>query len=85
MDKPQLDFEDTNPTSTYVNRSNRNHTGSRPISITWQLLESVPTRLLRTMARQVAVWSSINISIIDFLQQAVGDLSPINFAYGGVK
>jgi hypothetical protein len=32
-----------------------NHTGSRPISITWKLLNSVPTRLLRTMARQVAV------------------------------
>lgn len=32
-----------------------NHTGSRPISITWKLLQSVPTRLLRTMARQVAV------------------------------
>jgi superfamily II DNA or RNA helicase len=31
------------------------HTGSRPISITWNLLHSVPTRLLRTMARQVAV------------------------------
>jgi superfamily II DNA or RNA helicase len=31
------------------------HTGSRPISITWRLLHSVPTRLLRTMARQVAV------------------------------
>lgn len=32
-----------------------NHTGSRPISITWRLRHSVPTRLLRTMARQVAV------------------------------
>jgi superfamily II DNA or RNA helicase len=32
-----------------------NHTGSRPISITWKLLHSVPTRLLRTMARQIAV------------------------------
>jgi hypothetical protein len=32
-----------------------NHTGSRPISITWKLLHSVPTRLLRSMARQVAV------------------------------
>ncbi len=31
-----------------------NHTGSRPISITWELLHSVPSRLLRTMARQVA-------------------------------
>jgi hypothetical protein len=31
------------------------HTGSRPISITWKLLHSVPTRLLRVMARQVAV------------------------------
>lgn len=32
-----------------------NHTGSRPISITWKLQYSVPTRLLRTMARQIAV------------------------------
>ena len=32
-----------------------NHAGSRPISITWKLLHSVPTRLLRTIARQVAV------------------------------
>ncbi len=32
-----------------------NHMGSRPISITWKLLHAVPTRLLRTMARQVAV------------------------------
>jgi hypothetical protein len=32
-----------------------NHTGSRPISITWKLLQSVPTRLLRSMARQIAV------------------------------
>jgi superfamily II DNA or RNA helicase len=31
------------------------HTGSRPISIMWKLLHTVPTRLLRTMARQVAV------------------------------
>lgn len=31
------------------------HIGSRPMSITWKLLHSVPTRLLRTMARQVAV------------------------------
>ncbi|QDV12381.1 type I restriction enzyme EcoKI subunit R [Rosistilla oblonga] len=31
------------------------HTGSRPISITWKLEHAVPTRLLRTMARQVAV------------------------------
>jgi hypothetical protein len=31
------------------------HSGSRPISITWKLLHSVPTRLLRSMARQVAV------------------------------
>lgn len=31
------------------------HTGSRPISITWKLLHHVPTRLLRTMARQIAV------------------------------
>jgi len=32
-----------------------NHTGSRPISITWKLQHHVPTRLLRTMARQIAV------------------------------
>ncbi|MEI7461399.1 MAG: DUF3427 domain-containing protein [Pirellula sp.] len=32
-----------------------NHTGSRPISITWKLQHQVPTRLLRTMARQIAV------------------------------
>ena len=31
------------------------HSGSRPISITWKLQHPVPTRLLRTMARQVAV------------------------------
>ncbi|MCC7334637.1 MAG: DUF3427 domain-containing protein [Pirellulaceae bacterium] len=31
------------------------HTGSRPISITWKLQHSVPTRLLRTMTRQIAV------------------------------
>lgn len=31
------------------------HTGSRPMSITWRLLHQVPTRLLRVMARQVAV------------------------------
>ena len=31
------------------------HTGSRPISITWRLEHNVPTRLLRTMARQIAV------------------------------
>jgi hypothetical protein len=31
------------------------HTGSRPISIVWKLEYSVPTRLLRTMARQIAV------------------------------
>jgi superfamily II DNA or RNA helicase len=31
------------------------HAGSRPISITWELQHSVPTRLLRTMVRQVAV------------------------------
>ena len=35
---------------TYVS-----HTGSRPISITWKLQHHVPTRLLRTMARQIAV------------------------------
>ena len=31
------------------------HTGSRPISIVWELEYPVPTRLLRTMARQIAV------------------------------
>ncbi|TWT80453.1 type I restriction enzyme EcoKI subunit R [Planctomycetes bacterium CA13] len=31
------------------------HTGSRPISIIWELEFPVPTRLLRTMARQIAV------------------------------
>ena len=31
------------------------HSGSRPISITWKLEHPVPTRLLRTMARQIAV------------------------------
>ena len=31
------------------------HTGSRPINITWKLLYSVPTRLVRSMVRQVAV------------------------------
>jgi superfamily II DNA or RNA helicase/HKD family nuclease len=31
------------------------HTGSRPISITWKLDYPVPTRLLRSMARQIAV------------------------------
>lgn len=31
------------------------HDGSRPISITWKLLHPVPSRLFRTMARQVAV------------------------------
>lgn len=31
------------------------HSGSRPISIVWQLMYPVPTRLLRTMARQIAV------------------------------
>ncbi|MCH1496672.1 MAG: DUF3427 domain-containing protein [Rubripirellula sp.] len=31
------------------------HTGSRPISIVWELEYLVPTRLLRTMARQIAV------------------------------
>tara|TARA_R110002073_G_scaffold7245_27_gene41482 strand:+ start:3292 stop:6378 length:3087 start_codon:yes stop_codon:yes gene_type:complete len=31
------------------------HTGSRPISIVWELEYSVPTRLLRKMARQIAV------------------------------
>nr|WP_286177439.1 DEAD/DEAH box helicase [Rhodopirellula sp. JC639] len=31
------------------------HIGSRPISIVWQLESPVPTRLLRTMARQIAV------------------------------
>lgn len=31
------------------------HTGSRPISINWKLRHSVPIRLLRTLARQVAV------------------------------
>lgn len=31
------------------------HSGSRPMSITWKLLHPVPTRLLRSMARQVAV------------------------------
>ncbi|MEM8735739.1 MAG: DUF3427 domain-containing protein [Planctomycetota bacterium] len=31
------------------------HTGSRPMSIVWELEYSVPTRLLRTMARQIAV------------------------------
>jgi superfamily II DNA or RNA helicase/HKD family nuclease len=31
------------------------HNGSRPMSITWRLQQSVPTRLLRTMARQIAV------------------------------
>jgi hypothetical protein len=31
------------------------HSGSRPISITWRLHQSVPTRLLRTMARQIAI------------------------------
>jgi len=31
------------------------HTGSRPLSITWQLLNSVPSRLLRSMTRQIAV------------------------------
>ncbi len=32
-----------------------NHSGSRPISITWKLIHSVPSRLLRTLVRQVAV------------------------------
>lgn len=31
------------------------HSGSRPISITWKLVYPVPTRLLRAMARQVAI------------------------------
>jgi superfamily II DNA or RNA helicase/HKD family nuclease len=31
------------------------HAGSRPISIVWELEYPVPTRLLRTMARQIAV------------------------------
>jgi hypothetical protein len=31
------------------------HTGSRPLSITWQLLNPVPSRLLRSMTRQIAV------------------------------
>lgn len=31
------------------------HTGSRPMSIVWELKYDVPTRLLRTMARQIAV------------------------------
>ena len=31
------------------------HTGSRPMSITWRLEYPVPTRLLRSMARQIAV------------------------------
>ncbi|MFM9117678.1 MAG: DUF3427 domain-containing protein, partial [Planctomycetota bacterium] len=31
------------------------HQGSRPISITWKLQHPVPSRLLRTMTRQVAV------------------------------
>ena len=31
------------------------HSGSRPISIVWKLEYPVPTRLLRTMARQIAV------------------------------
>lgn len=31
------------------------HSGTRPISITWKLQHSVPTRLLRTMARQISV------------------------------
>jgi hypothetical protein len=31
------------------------HSGSRPMSITWKLEHPVPTRLLRTMARQIAV------------------------------
>lgn len=31
------------------------HTGSRPMSITWKLKYDVPARLLRTMARQIAV------------------------------
>jgi hypothetical protein len=31
------------------------HSGSRPISITWRLIHAVPTRLLRAMARQVAI------------------------------
>lgn len=35
---------------TYVS-----HTGSRPVSITWKLLHSVPICLVRTMARQIAV------------------------------
>lgn len=33
----------------------RSHVGSRPVSITWKLEYPVPTRLLRTLARQVAV------------------------------
>lgn len=31
------------------------HSGSRPVSITWQLQHAVPTRLLRTMQRQIAI------------------------------
>ena len=31
------------------------HSGSRPISIVWELEHPVPTRLLRTMARQIAI------------------------------
>ena len=31
------------------------HSGSRPISITWKLQHSVPARLFRSMARQIAV------------------------------